>query len=417
MPSLPGTAIPNADTRTHSSETPLRVGLADLVQQYHTIQPQVDSAIKQVLESGQFVLGEQVNKLEEEIAAACGAKHGVAVNSGTDALLLALVADGVGPGDEVITSPFTFVATVEAICLAGATPVFADIDPKSFNLCPEKVAAKLSPRTKAIMPVDLYGQMADRTAFTDLAEKHGLLLIWDSAQSIGARFEDKPLGEFPGCATLSFFPTKNLGAYGDGGMVLTNDTALRDRLIQYKFHGMNGGYLYERIGYCSRLDADVAAILCAKLPYLDTWNRARREHAEIYMECSPGQKRACPTSICAPGTLKFHQFTIRHSRRDQLQAHLKEQGVDSGIYYPLALHIRTRTRISAANGATILVSERATREVLSLPVCRRSRENKSNTSPVLSATSDRSTLLMKYPGLPNESHDSGRGRWLAASIP
>lgn len=345
----------------------MKVGLADLVKQYHTIRPQVDSAIKQVLESGRFVLGEQVTRLEEEIAAACGAKYGVSMNSGTDALLLALVADGIGPGDEVITSPFTFVATVEAICLAGATPVFADIDPHTFNLCPDKVAEQINGKTKAIMPVDLYGQMADRTAFLDLSDKHGLLVIWDSAQSIGARFDDKPLGAFPGCATLSFFPTKNLGAYGDGGMVLTNDSELRDRLIQYRFHGMNGGYLYERIGYCSRLDALQAAILRAKLPYLDPWNQARRDHAALYLKLLAGTE-ACLPHTDPRATHIFHQFTIRHQRRDALQANLKENGVDSAIYYPLALHLQNAYLRFGGKPGDYPEAERATREVLSLPV-------------------------------------------------
>src|ERR1044071_3470561 len=191
---------------------------------------EIDAAIRGVLESGQFILGEQVARLEEEIAEISGAKFAVGVNSGTDALLLSLIAHGIGPGDEVITSPFTFVATVEAIALVGAVPVFADIDPKTFNLCPDRVESHIGSKTRAIMPVDLYGQMADRTAFCGLAERHGLDLIWDAAQAIGARFDDKPLGAFPGSSTLSFYPTKNLGAFGDGGMVLTNDDGVRDRL-------------------------------------------------------------------------------------------------------------------------------------------------------------------------------------------
>jgi len=345
----------------------VRVGLADLAQQYRTIREEIDATIHEVLESGQFVLGPPVEALEEEVAAFCGARYGVGVNSGTDALLLALVAEGIGPGDEVITSPFTFVATVETIVLVGAKPVFADIDPRTFNLCPDKAAAAITPRTRAIVPVDLFGQMADRTAFCELAERHHLTLLWDSAQAIGATFDGRPLGAYPGAATLSFFPTKNLGACGDGGMVLTNDENLRDRLRQYRFHGSGGGYYYTRVGYCSRLDRLQAAILRVKLRHLPAWNEARRRHAERYRERLAGVCATLPYCDPRAGHI-YHQFTIRHPQRDALKAYLKENGVDSGVYYPLPLHLQTAYASLGGKPGDFAVAERAAQEVLSIPI-------------------------------------------------
>ncbi len=345
----------------------MKVPLGEVTKQYHDNQVEIDSAIRAVVDSGQFILGEPVKKLERDIAELSGARFGVGLNSGTDALLLALVADGIGPGDEVITSPFTFVATAEAIVLAGAKPVFADIDPSTFNLCPEKAEDVITARTRMIMPVDLYGQMADRDAFCAIAEKHGLKLIWDAAQAIGARFQNKPLGAFPGSSTLSFYPTKNLGAFGDGGIVLTNDEATRDRLLQYRFHGSGGGYHYARVGYCSRLDAIQAAILDVKLKHLADWTERRREHADRYRRLLAG------TSAIVPATDSrdyhtYHQFTIRHPRRDALKSFLAENEVASGIYYPLALHLQEAYADLGYRPGSFPEAERATTEVLSLPV-------------------------------------------------
>lgn len=345
----------------------MKVGLADLPKQYHAIQAEVDTAVHDVLESGVFLLGPQVAALEEEVAALCGARFGVGVNSGTDALLLSLVAHGVGPGDEVITSPFTFVATVETIAQVGATPVFADVDPRTFNLCPDAVAQKITPRTRAIIPVDLFGQMADRDKFTSLAERHNLLLIWDAAQAIGATFNAKPLGAFPGTVTLSFFPTKNLGACGDGGMILTNDEEMRDKLRQFRFHGSGGGYFYAKVGYCSRLDALQAAILRAKLTHLPDWNEMRRRHASRYRDILANAAVELPYCDPRAGHI-YHQFTIRHPRRDALKAYLKTNEVDSGIYYPLALHLQEAYASLGYHKGDMPEAERASEEVLSIPV-------------------------------------------------
>jgi dTDP-4-amino-4,6-dideoxygalactose transaminase len=345
----------------------LKVTLADLVHQHRSIRPEIDAAVAEVLDTAGFILGPNVAALEEEVAAYSGARYAVGVNSGTDALLLALVAQGVGPGDEVITTPFTFVATVEAIVLIGAKPIFADIDPRTFNLCPEKAATAITPRTRAIMPVDLFGQMADRAAFIEMAEPRGLVVIWDAAQAIGCRFDGKKLGEFPGATTLSFFPTKNLGACGDGGMVLTDDEGVRDRLRKYRFHGSGGGYIYDRVGYCSRLDAMQAAILRVKLRHLDAWSASRRQHADVYHR----RLQDGPVSLpyCDPRAHHtYHQFTIRSTQRDALKDHLKAREVDAGIYYPLALHQQVAYSTLGYKEGDFPEAERATQEVLSIPV-------------------------------------------------
>lgn len=345
----------------------MRVTLADLASQYRSIKAEIDAAVTEVLESGHLVLGPFVERLEAEIAAYCGAAHAVAVNSGTDALLLALRAQGIGPGDEVITTPFTFVATVEAIVHAGATPVFADIDPATFNLSPAAAAERITSRTRAIMPVDLFGQMADREAFSALRERHGLAIIWDSAQAIGAEFGGKPIGAFADAATLSFFPTKNLGAYGDGGMVLTNDAAVAERVRRYRFHGSGGGYLYSEVGYCSRLDAMQAAILHVKLGRLNEWNEARRSHAAAYRALLADAAVVLPP-VDPRAKHTYHQFTLRSQQRDALKKRLAAAGVDCGIYYPLALHLQEAYARWGHGEGDYPEAERACREVLSIPV-------------------------------------------------
>ncbi len=345
----------------------MKVPLADLAHQVRSMRGEIDAAIGEVLDSGHFILGPVVEKLEAEVAAYCGAVHAVAVNSGTDALLLALLAHGIGRGDEVITTPFTFVATVEAILHAGATPVFADIDPATFNLSPAAAAEKITPRTRAIMPVDLFGQMADRDALGELRQRHGLAVIWDGAQAIGAEFEGQPVGHFGDTTTLSFFPTKNLGAFGDGGMVLTNDAAVAERLRNLRFHGSGGGYVYSAVGYCSRLDALQAAILRVKLRHLDAWNDSRRAHAAAYRRLLADADVTLP-SVDARAKHTYHQFTLRCRHRDELKRHLAAAGVDSGVYYPLALHLQEAYACLGHKPGDFPEAERACREVLSIPV-------------------------------------------------
>lgn len=349
----------------------MNVPMADLPAQHQALKAELTAAFEQVMTKCQFGLGENVAALETEIAALSGARHGLGVNSGTDALLLALRALRIGPGDEVITTPFTFVATAEVICLAGATPVFADIDPQTFNMDVDQTAAKITPRTKAIMPVHLFGQLADMSRFGELARAHRLPLIGDGAQAIGASQHGKPLGAWSDMTTLSFFPTKNLGACGDGGMVLTDSDDLKESIRLLRFHGSGGGYFYKEIGYCSRLDEMQAALVRVKATQLEAWNQARRRNAALY-DAQLGQLAG---QLTLPCTMEgnwhvFHQYTLRvpQGRRDDLQKHLATCGVQSAVYYPLSLHLQPAYAALGYTEGDLPESERATQEVLSLPV-------------------------------------------------
>jgi dTDP-4-amino-4,6-dideoxygalactose transaminase len=354
----------------------MKVPLANLPAQYAALKTELDAAVLAALENGAFVLGttpaanEVVEKLERGVAQYCGTKHGIAVNSGTDALLLSLMALGIGAGDEVITPPFTFVATVETVALLGATPVFADIDPTTFNLDPVKVAEKITPRTKAILPVHLFGQMADMTALTELAEKRGLAIIGDAAQAIGCAHHGKQVGEWSLLTTLSFYPTKNLGAAGDGGMILTSDDDLNAKLRSIRFHGTVGPYRYRYVGVCSRLDGMQAAVLNVKLPHLPEWNEKRRTNATYYHQNLGGVDGIC-LPVCRPENLHtYHQFTIRVAggKRDALRAFLTERGVATGIFYPHPLHLEEAYLPYGGKPGDYPESERACAEVLSLPI-------------------------------------------------
>jgi dTDP-4-amino-4,6-dideoxygalactose transaminase len=352
----------------------LKVPLADLRAQYYELKEQIDSAIVRVIESCRFSGGEVVSQLEDEIAHACGAEYGVGVASGTDALVLSLVASGIGAGDEVITTPFTFGATSEAIALVGAKPVYVDIDTCTYNLDVSRIESVITPRTKALLPVDLYGQMVDRVVLTDIVRKHGLRLIVDAAQAIGSRQFGHPIAKHGDTTTLSFYPTKNLGAYGDGGMILTNDTEIADQLRSLRGHGTRKHkYYYERVGYCSRLDAIQAAILQVKLPALQDWNEGRRRNAALYHELLADIAEINEQGIGLPGHEPgnyhiYHQYTIRHPRRDALQAYLKEHEVDSEIYYPLPIHLHPAYEYLGFKEGDFPKSEKAAREVLSLPI-------------------------------------------------
>jgi dTDP-4-amino-4,6-dideoxygalactose transaminase len=352
----------------------LKVPLADLRAQYYELKEQIDSAIVKVIESCRFSGGDVVSQLESEIAATCGAEYGIGVASGTDALVLSLVACGIGDGDEVITTPFTFGATSEAIALVGARPVYVDIDTCTYNLDVSQIEYRITPRTKAILPVDLYGQMVDRVILTDIARRHKLRLIIDSAQAIGARQFGQPIAKHGDTTTLSFYPTKNLGAYGDGGMVLTNDPELADTLRSLRGHGTRQHkYYYERVGYCSRLDAIQAAILQVKLPALQDWNEGRRRNAALYHELLADIAEIRDEGIGLPGHERgndhiYHQYTIRHPRRDALQQVLKAHDVDSEIYYPVPMHMHPAYAYLGFKEGAFPKSEKAAREVLSLPI-------------------------------------------------
>lgn len=345
----------------------MRVPMADLQGQYQRIKGELDSAVLAVMAKCQFGLGDNVKALEQEIAALSGAKHGIGVASGTDAIALSLVALGVGPGDEVITTPFTFVATTEVIALIGAKPVYADIDPDTFNLDPKQIESKITKRTKAILPVHLYGQAADVTAISETAAKHGLRVIYDGAQAICSETLGKPVGVFGDAMTLSFFPTKNLGGAGDGGMALVNDDEAAEKLRFLRFHGSGGTYSYRYVGYCSRLDEIQAAALRTKLPYLGEWTDARRRNAQEYESLLSDIAIKLPEEK-AGNKHVYHQFTIRSSERDELRPYLKTKEIDSGVYYPSPLHLEEAYRYLGYGPGDFPEAERACKEVLSLPV-------------------------------------------------
>ena len=354
----------------------MNVPLANLPAQYASLQTELDNAVLSALQSGAYVLGTTpaannvVETLEKNVAAFSGAAHGIAVNSGTDALLLSLMALGIGPGDEVITPPFTFVATVETVALLGATPVFADIDPETFNLDAACVESKMTGRTRAIMPVHLFGQMADMEGLQAVSRAWGVPLIGDAAQAIGAEQNKQKVAEASLLTTLSFYPTKNLGAAGDGGMILTSDDALNTKLRTLRFHGSNGAYRYEYVGVCSRLDGLQAAVLNVKLPYLPNWNEARRQNAAHYAEhlCNLNGL-ILPKTL--PGNIHtYHQFTVRvpNNRRDALRAFLREKGVASGVFYPYPLHLEQAYLRYGGKMGDYPHSENACLSVLSLPI-------------------------------------------------
>lgn len=342
--------------------------MADLQAQHRPIRQQIDEAIREVLDKASFGLGDNVKALEREVAEYSGARFGAGVASGTDAIALALLALGVKAGDEVITTPFTFVATTEVIALIGAKPVYADIDPRTFNLDPSKIEEKITSKTKAIVPVHLFGQAADVVAIREIADRHGLKVVWDGAQAIGTTVGGKPIGAYDDALTLSFFPAKNLGGIGDGGMVLTNDEEALEKLRYLRFHGSGGTYSYKYIGYCSRLDEIQAAVLRVKLPLLDGWTDLRRRNAAIYREMLADLDVTLP-KVGEGNNHTYYQFTIRCKRRDELRSCLSGKGIASGVYYPGPLHLEEAYRYLGYAVGDFPEAEFASREVLSLPVC------------------------------------------------
>lgn len=350
----------------------MNVPMADLQAQHRNLKTELEAAFAQTMAACDFGgLGKNTTALEAEIAAMGGAKYGLGVNSGTDALLLALLALGVGPGDEVITSPFTFFATAETISLTGATPVFADIDRDTFNLDPDAVLAKLTPKTKAILPVHLFGQLADMRRLTPIAQEYGLGLVGDGAQAIGATLQERPLGAWCDLTTLSFYPTKNLGGCGDGGMILTDNPDYAEKVKLLRFHGSGGSYFHKTIGYCSRLDGLQAALLSVKAKHLHDWNEARRRNAAFYTAHLTELSGRLTLPCTVPGNHHvYHQYTLRiaDERRDALQKFLAGRGVQSAIYYPLSLHRQEAYAGLGFSEGSLPVSEQTTREVLSLPV-------------------------------------------------
>lgn len=349
---------------------PRPVPLQDPTREYDELREEIDAALRKVIESGRFVLGPAVEGFEEAFARRHGVRHAVSVNSGTDALLLALDALGVGPGDEVVTSPFSFFATAEAILRVGARPVFADVRPDTLNLDPEAAAAAVGERTAALLPVHLFGQAADLPAFRSIAERHGLALVEDAAQAHGAAQHGVPAGSVGHAGCFSFYPTKNLGGWGDGGMVTTSDDGVAARLRGLRDHGRAsaGGYGHRELGYNSRLDALQAAVLEVKLGALDRWNRQRREHAAAYDAALEGIDGVAAPAV-RPGNLHvYHQYTVRARERDALASALDEAGVGHGVYYPVPLHLQEALSDLGHRAGDFPEAERAAEEVLSLPV-------------------------------------------------
>jgi dTDP-4-amino-4,6-dideoxygalactose transaminase len=346
------------------------VPLLDLRAQHARIKNEVVAAMMRVVDDQLFILGQPVVDLEAAVAALSHSRFAVGCASGTDALLLALRALDVGPGDEVVTTPFTFFATAGTVHNVGARPVFADIDPATFNLSPEHAAAAVTPRTKAVIPVDLFGQIAPLEALA--AALPGLPLIEDAAQSIGARRRIDGTwvmaGERATIGTFSFFPSKNLGGYGDGGMMVTQDEALATRLRRLRVHGGATQYFHDEVGYNSRLDALQATVLLAKLPHLAEWSAQRRAHAQYY-DAAFADVPEVRTPVIDPANEPiYNQYTLRVERRDALQAHLKARGIGTAIYYPLPLHLQPCFAYLGYREGAFPESERAAREVLSLPV-------------------------------------------------
>jgi dTDP-4-amino-4,6-dideoxygalactose transaminase len=342
------------------------IPILDLTKQYRRLRPEIERAVGDVFGSGHYINGPNVQALEAEIAEYVGTRSAVALNSGTDALHLALRALDIGPGDEVITTPFSFVATTEAIGMVGATPVFADIDPRTFNVDPDAVAASITPRTMAIMPVHLYGHPAPMGRILELASKHGLAVVEDCAQAIGAEVDGKRVGSFGDLGAFSFFPSKNLGAYGDGGMITTDSRDLAERIRSLRAHGGRVKYHHEELGVNSRLDEVQAAILRVKFPYLEGWIEARREHARRYTSVLAA---AVLTPHEAPGVRHvYHQYTIRVSERDRVQRALADAQIQTMVYYPVPLHLQEVHAALGFSEGSFPHAERAACDVLSIPM-------------------------------------------------
>ena len=346
----------------------MRVNIADLVSQYRGIQAEIEEAVVRVLRSGSYVLGENVRALEAEMARYCGVRYALGVNSGTDALLLALMALDVGPGDEVIVPAFTIIVDAAVVCLLRAKPVFVDIDPNTFNIDVNQLEQRITERTKAIVAVHLYGQMAEMDKIVTIALAHDIAVVEDACQAIGAEHRSRRAGSVGQIGCFSFYPTKNLGAYGDGGLIATDDEGLWQKIRLLRAHGDVGQYDHVTIGLNSRLDEIQAAILRAKLTRVDTWNDARRRNAQRYtasLEAVDGIEAPRQT---ADSHHVYHQYTIRAKNRDSLQQYLKEHDITTAIYYPIPLHLQKALNHLTYKPGDFPASERASREVLSLPV-------------------------------------------------
>jgi len=346
----------------------MNIPLLDLKAQYASIKNEVTAAIGEVLESQHFILGPKVEQCEKGIAGYSQCSHGIGVSSGSDALLACLMAENIGPGDEVITTPYTFFATVGAITRLGATPVFVDIDPATYNLDVTQIAGKITKKTRVIIPVHLFGQMAEMDPVMELAKQNGLVVIEDAAQAIGAEYKGRRAGSIGHYGCFSFFPSKNLGAIGDGGMIVTNDAERAEKLRVLRGHGAKPKYYHRVVGGNFRLDAVHAAVVSAKLPHLDDWTAGRQRNAKRYDQLF----RAAGVNVRLPVVVTnrhiFNQYVIRSSSRDQLQAFLKQKGVGSEVYYPVPMHLQDCFAYLGFKAGAFPQSERAAKESLAIPV-------------------------------------------------
>ena len=343
------------------------IPMVNLKAQYAEIQDEIVGGFAETLEQCAFILGPNVQAFEKEAAQYLGVKHAIGCASGTDALHLALLALGIGPGDEVITSAFTFIATAEAIKYVGATPIFVDIDPLTFNITPDNIKAAITNKTKAVMPVHLFGQPVDLPAIKAICEKHGLLLVEDCAQSFGATVNNQQTGSFGAAAGFSFFPSKNLGCFGDGGLVTTQSDEIAAKIKQFRNHGSDVRYYHDVIGYNSRLDELQAVVLRAKLKRIDQYNAARRHAAHLY------SRQLADLPLTPPyedgiGRHVYHQYTLLCDRRDEVMAALQAQQISCAVYYPVPLHQQTVFKEECA-GLSLPVTESVAARCFSLPIC------------------------------------------------
>ena len=343
------------------------IPLVDLKAQYHSLKPEVDAAIARVMENTSFVLGKEVEQFENAFAAYCGARYAVGVSSGTDALMLALLACDIGPGDEVITTTFTFIATAAAISHVGARPVLVDIDPRTRNIDPARIEAAITPRTKAILPVHLYGQPADMDPILAIAKAHDLRVIEDACQAHGASYKGAKTGGLADAACFSFYPAKNLGGAGDGGAFTTNDPELAARVRNLRDHGRTTKYSHSVVGYTYRLDALQAAILAVKLPHLDRWNNTRRANVICYNTLLADAGVTLPSEADGFHSV-YHIYAIEVDRRDALLQHLQSKGIGAGIHYPLPVHLQPAYADLGLPAGSFPQAEAAAARELSLPL-------------------------------------------------
>lgn len=346
----------------------MNVPLLDLKAQFAPIKKEVEAAISEVLAAQQFILGPKVEECEKAVAGYSACSHGVGMSSGSDALLVCLMAENIGPGDEVITTPYSFFATAGAIARLGATPVFVDIDPATYNIDPAQIAAKITKKTRVIMPVHLYGQMADMDPIMELAREHKLIVVEDAAQAIGAEYKGRRAGSIGHYGCFSFFPSKNLGAAGDGGMIVTNDAQRAEKLRILRNHGSNPKYYHKVVGGNFRLDALQAAIITVKLKHLDSWTAGRQRNAQTYNQLFAKANLPIVLPKVATNRHIFNQYVIRVSKRNELQSHLQKKGIGTEVYYPVPLHLQECFAYLGHKTGEFPESEKAANETLALPI-------------------------------------------------